>query len=58
MKVDGEKVETGDHIMLEPEQETEDAYVGSVVYMFDDKGTPKVHVKWFARGRDTVIGDT
>jgi len=59
VEVDGEIVNIGDNIMLEPENEGEEPYVGTVVYMSQkNKENPSVHVKWFARTRDTIIGDT
>jgi len=58
VNLDGELVKPGDNILLQPEHEGADLYVGQVIYMFESKDTPYVHVKWFAREGDTILGHT
>ena len=57
-EVDGDVLAPGDHILLEPDTEDTLPYVGTIMYMFNLKDTPMAHIRWFARGTDTVLGGT
>ena len=47
-EIDGDIIVPGDNIMLDPGAENTEPFVGTVLYMYNNKETPMAHVRWFS----------
>ena len=58
--VNGERVFSGGHVTIEPDDPSIPIYVAEVVALWEDgkKGEKFLHARWFCRGTDTVLGET
>ncbi|XP_076436549.1 DNA (cytosine-5)-methyltransferase 1-like [Babylonia areolata] len=58
VKIDDQKVGCGDCVSIRPHDSTEPVYIARIQYMFQgSRGDKKLHVHWFLRGSDTILGE-
>merc|ERR1719370_853945 len=56
--LDGEvEVMQGDTVLISPSEPSIPLYVGTVGKLFEGRDGPTVHVQWFCRGTDTMLGE-